>query len=65
MRLKMFKNLILVIFTVMVFSISPSVSYAKDDAHEGHDHSSHDHSSHGSSDKSSISMVDLKCTLIL
>ena len=47
----MFKNLILVIFTVMVFSISPSVSYAKDDAHEGHDHSSHDHSSHGSSDK--------------
>tara|TARA_B100001142_G_scaffold58712_3_gene57507 strand:+ start:7194 stop:8384 length:1191 start_codon:yes stop_codon:yes gene_type:complete len=35
----------------MVFSISPSVSYAKDDAHEGHDHSSHDHSSHGSSDK--------------
>ena len=47
----MFKNLILVIFSVMVFSISPSVSYAKDDAHEGHDHSSHDHSSHGSSDK--------------
>jgi hypothetical protein len=42
----MFKNIILVIFTVIVFSINPTVSNAKDDAHEGHDHSSH-----GSSDK--------------
>ena len=47
----MFKNIILVIFTVLICSINPTLSYAKDDAHEGHDHSSHDHSSHGSSDK--------------
>ena len=47
----MLKNIVLVIFTVMMFSINSTSSYAKEEAHEGHDHSSHDHSSHGSSGK--------------
>ena len=47
----MLKNIVLVIFTVMMFGINSTSSYAKEEAHEGHDHSSHDHSSHGSSGK--------------
>ena len=37
----MLKDIILVIFTVMMFSINSTSSYAKEEAHEGHDHSSH------------------------